>query len=129
MPGRLAGTEPPVVHLAGDLVACREVESLIPATATTCVKEGLTPDSLHMGQALTLTLSPVKARETIREDVATALRRADRPSPFHVEPPYEMRTQFENEKMADWAMGNYDELTRIDETTVAYGGDEFRLVL
>jgi len=119
----------PVAHLAGDLAACREVEALIPGVSTTCVKEGMTPTSLHVGQAPTLTLSPAKARQAIREDVSAALRETSRPSPFRVEPPYEIQTQFASEGMADWAMENHEGLTRIDATTVGYEGETFRLVL
>jgi len=111
------------------MAACREVESLIPGTATTCVKEGLTPESLHAGQAPTLTMSPVKARERIQDDVTSALLRVDRPAPFRVDTPFDIRTQFANDKLADRVVKQHDDLTRLDETTVAFEGDAFMLVL
>ena len=119
----------PVIHLVGDLAACREVNALIPGVSTTCVKEGMTPHSLHTGQAPTLTMSPAKAREDIQAGVSAGLKGPERPSSFHVEPPYEIRTQFESEKLTDWMMEHHEGLARIDETTVGYGGDAFRLVL
>lgn len=119
----------PVIFLAGDRAGCTEVEALIPGVATTCVKEGLTPESLHAGQAPTLSLSPRKARAQIREGANAAMRLTGEISPFHVDPPYETRTQFESTKMADWVMDNRDGLTRIDETTIGRTSDRLELIL
>ena len=82
----------PVVFLAGDRAACTEIEALIPGVATTCVKEGMTPAALHVGQEPMLSLSPRAARTRIREGAAAAVQLIEEIAPFRVEPPYETRT-------------------------------------
>ncbi|MFC2078221.1 M55 family metallopeptidase [Candidatus Bipolaricaulota bacterium] len=119
----------PVVFLSGDRAACTEIEGLIPGVATTCVKEGMTPVSLHAGQAPTLSLTPRRARERIREGARAAMRLTGEVSPFRVEPPYETRTLFAEKGQADWMMENRDGLTRIDEKTVGRTSDHLELIL
>jgi len=119
----------PVAYLAGDRAACEEVERLIPGVATTSVKEGLTSPSLHVGQAPTLTMSPRKACAEIRAGAKAALDVVHKVRPFLVAPPYETSTEFDNPKTADWIMQNREGVTRINETTVAYRGDQLRLIL
>lgn len=70
----------PFVFCAGDAAACREMEELCPGCVTVAVKQGLSLTSA-------LTVTPLKAREMIREGAQEAMSRLGQVKPLKIEGP------------------------------------------
>jgi D-amino peptidase len=72
----------PTVFVSGDDKVIDEAKALIPELVGVAVKEG-------QGIELAIHLSPVRARELIREGAAKAIACIDQVPPFRLDPPYE----------------------------------------
>ena len=79
----------PVVFLAGDEAACREVESLIPGVITAATKRGI-------GRNSAVSLSAQKSRSLIREGTIRALERQRKTpiAPLRVPGPYILEKRY-----------------------------------
>jgi len=88
----------PLVMISGDAAACAEARELVPSVETVAVIEGqkrgstrgmTTNEALDFNVAA-VHLSPVKAREMIRQAARRALANAETVERFWMGPPYEM---------------------------------------
>jgi D-amino peptidase len=70
----------PFVFCAGDAWACREMEELIPGCITVAVKEG-------MARRSSLTRTPQRAQQMIREGAEEAMKHIGEIKPFRLESP------------------------------------------
>jgi len=88
----------PVALLTGDATACAQARELLPGIDTVVVKEAV---SRYAARGM----SPVLARERIREGARRAVERAKRGelSPFRPEPPLRLEVDFVNAAGADAA--------------------------
>jgi D-amino peptidase len=77
----------PYVFCAGDLAACREMEELCPGCVTVPVKIGL-------GLTSSLTVTPAKAQEMIREGAQEAMSRIGQVKPLTIEGPVLFRQEW-----------------------------------
>ncbi|MEN6304698.1 MAG: M55 family metallopeptidase [Armatimonadia bacterium] len=77
----------PYVFCAGDAAACREMEELCPGCVTVAVKVGLSITSA-------LTVTPLKAREMIREAAQEAVSRIGQVKPLKIEGPVLFRDEW-----------------------------------
>ncbi|UCB42882.1 MAG: M55 family metallopeptidase [Dehalococcoidales bacterium] len=115
----------PFVFLSGDRAAAEEAEKLVPEIEVAVVKEGLSSESAGLSVAPAISLAPEKARAVIRETARRAMGKiGSSVEPHRIEPPYTLRTQFTEAKLADNAMSNPD-VRRIDETTVEIERNDF----
>ena len=88
----------PTILVTGDEAVCEEMHALVPETVTVAVKrgikrgpaKGLLEDQNRKFNVAAVHLSPVKARELIRQAAAEAVRKIDQIPPFFIEPPYEL---------------------------------------
>lgn len=85
----------PMIFLAGDDLACREAEELIPGIVTAVVKQSLARESA-------VSLAPATCQELIRQKVRQAVRahRKSRLPPLVFSPPYELEVALKEEGMA-----------------------------
>jgi D-amino peptidase len=114
----------PAVFISGDRAAVEEARALVPDIEGIVVKEGLVPEVRGLAQAPTLSQSPQKARELIRDGAKRAMAKARSIAPFRFEPPYRLRTQFTEAKYAD-ENANRPNVKRIDATTIEVEGTDF----
>jgi len=77
----------PFIFCAGDLAACREMEELCPGCVTVPVKIGLSKLS-------TLTVTPKRARQMLREGAEEAMRRLGSVKPLALEGPIVFREEW-----------------------------------
>lgn len=77
----------PFVFCAGDLAACREMEELCPGCVTVPVKVGLSLTSA-------LTVTPLRARQMIREGAEEALKRIGQVKPLTIDGPVLFRDEW-----------------------------------
>jgi D-aminopeptidase len=90
----------------------------MPQIETAVVKWGLSPAAVDLSvQSPTLCLAPEKAREVIRDSTMRAIERLGEMEPFHLQPPFAVRTRFYDPKHAERAAGRPGVL-RLDELTV-----------
>lgn len=88
----------PVVMITGDLAACEEARLLVPSIETVAViqgekrgsTKGMTTDEAIDFNVPAIHVSPIKAREMIREGAERALTKVNKVERFHLDPPYEM---------------------------------------
>jgi D-amino peptidase len=119
----------PTVFISGDRAAAEEAANLIPDIEAAIVKEGLAQQPLWLSPAPTRSLSSQKAHERIRETAQCAMKKIGTISPYRLEPPYTIRTQFTEQLFADKA-AKRPGVTRIDAVTVAYEhGEHLDLIL
>jgi D-amino peptidase len=107
----------PSVFISGDRAAAEEARKLVPDIEAAIVKEGLSRQPLWLSPAPTLSLSPEKAREVIRETAKRAMQKIGEIAPYFVEPPYTLRTQFTEKQLADKA-ATRPGVKRLDAVTV-----------
>ncbi|MEW5826433.1 MAG: M55 family metallopeptidase [Candidatus Bipolaricaulota bacterium] len=119
----------PLALLSGDQAACDEAAALVPDVVTVPVMRGLTLAPNLFESAATVCLSPRKARERICGAAARAVEQRAKVAPFVVPPPYTVRTRFESAGFADHAMRTYQDLRRVDETTVEKTAVELEMIL
>ncbi|MCE5239519.1 M55 family metallopeptidase [bacterium] len=77
----------PYVFCAGDVAACREMEELCPGCVTVPLKVGLSLLSA-------MTVTPVRARQMIREGAEEAMRRIGQVRPLTIEGPVLFRDEW-----------------------------------
>ena len=88
----------PVVMISGDAAACEEARTLAPSIETVAVIEGykmgarrgMTVDEAMDLNVPAIHVSPVKARQMIREAATRSLGRIGSVERFWIDPPYEM---------------------------------------
>ena len=88
----------PVVMISGDVPACQEASRLVPSIETVAVIEGQKLGStrgMTIDQAIDLNVpaihvSPIKARQMIRDAAQRCLAKIDNIQRYFVDPPYEM---------------------------------------
>lgn len=86
----------PVIFLAGDDCACREIEALIPGVVTAAVKESISRSAVK-------TLHPKKARVLLAEKTAEAITKKDSIKPLVPPATPTLRIEFTNYGQAEWA--------------------------
>ena len=88
----------PMVMISGDVAGCEEARRLLPAIETVAVIEGfkrgstkgMTTDEAIDFNVAAIHVSPIKARQMIRQGAKRALGKIGSAGRFHVDPPYEM---------------------------------------
>lgn len=88
----------PTILVTGDQAVCEEAHALVPEIVTVAVKRGirrgpahgLLEDENRRFNAAAVHLSPIRARELIRDAAEQAMRAIDIIPPFFIEPPYEL---------------------------------------
>lgn len=104
----------PWVFTSGDTHACREAEQWVPGMVTAPVKTGLSATcAIH--------LTPVDARNLIRDRVQEAVARVGEIEPLRVQGPLVMEIVREEPWPAELRPG----AERVDEFTIRYTGDRF----
>ena len=104
----------PWIFTAGDAHACRESVRWVPDIATAAVKEGL-------AEQCAIHLSPVDARNLIREQIQEAIIRAERISPLTIDGP----TTIDIERDDPWPATLKPGAERLDAFTLRYSGENF----
>ena len=108
----------PTVFVSGDKVAVEEAMKLVPDIEAAVVKWAL-GEKEKLG-ALSIqkakSLSPLKAQDLLRETGRRALSRAKLISPFWIDPPYELRVEYTEQKYAEFALENTG-VEKIDDVT------------
>jgi D-amino peptidase len=108
----------PCVFLSGDRAAAEEAEKLVPEIEVAVVKEGLSSEVAGLYVAPAISLSPEKARVVIRDAAKRAMAKiGSSVEPYRIEPPFTLRTQFTEVKLADHAMAQPG-VRRVDATTI-----------
>lgn len=107
----------PFVFLSGDRAAAEEAQAIVPDVEVAIVKEGLSLKAAGLPVAPAISLSPAKARKVIQEAAEKAIAKISMIEPYHLEPPYTLRTQYTESKFADHHAAQPG-VTRINETTV-----------
>lgn len=113
----------PFVFLSGDRAAAEEAQALVPDIEVAIIKEGLSPTAAGLSVAPAISLAPQKAREVIREAAKRAMAKIGAVAPYRMKPPYTLRTQFTEIKLADRAAAQPG-VKRIDATTVEIERDD-----
>jgi D-amino peptidase len=102
----------PVTLVTGDRKLCEEARTFLRNVVTVVVKEAT-------GRTAARCISPIKARQLIKNGAAKALKHADSVKPFKIKPPINLKVAFMNSGMAEIA-----ELVpgskRIDGRTLSY---------
>jgi D-amino peptidase len=102
----------PVTLVTGDRKLCEEARTFLRKVVTVIVKEAV-------GRTAARCISPIKARQLIKNGATKALEQADRVKPFKIKPPINLKVAFINPGMAEIA-----ELVpgskRIDGRTLSY---------
>jgi D-amino peptidase len=111
----------PTVFISGDKDGAEEAQELIPNIVTAVVKEGMKPAGKRLGKVPTLSLTPQKAREVIKEKAKEAMGKIKEIEPFVIEGPYTVRTKYAKKEFADWSAKNPN-IKRIDDYTVEAKG-------
>jgi D-amino peptidase len=109
----------PAIYLSADDKAALEAQLFVPNVTTTAVKFG-------EGREAARHVASQDACEMIREDVARAVRRADRVAPFDAfDPPYELEIRFVEPLSAESVRRRWDgvDVTRVDSRTVRLESD------
>lgn len=86
----------PVIMLAGDDGACREIEALIPGVVTAAVKESISRSCIK-------TLHPKKARALLAEKTMEAISKKDKIKPLTPPDNPILKMEFNNYGQAEWA--------------------------
>lgn len=103
------------VFLAGDLAATQEAKRLVPEMETVAVKFGLGPTGC-------MSLAPEKAWALIEEGARRAMAKIGQVKPFVREPPYILRVEFREAKLAEQSAQN-PRVFKISETVVECCGN------
>jgi D-amino peptidase len=107
----------PTVFLSGDQAACNEFLKYVPNGEVAPVKVGL-------GLNVALNLSPVKARELIKERVKKALQKIPEIKRYWVPPPYELVIEFKDKESAENRAKSPD-WKKIDDYKVVKRADDY----
>jgi D-amino peptidase len=110
----------PVVMVSGDEALSREVEALLPWTERVVVKQGITAWSA-------VNLSPLLARERIKQGAENALHRLPEMRPYTVSSPVRLEVTFYRPIFADLA-SLIPGVERLDGTRVVYIGKDMHEV-
>lgn len=114
----------PFMFLSGDRAAAEEAQALVPDVEVAVVKEGVSPQAAGVLSVVpAISLSPLKAREVIREGAKRAMSKIGAIEPYRVEPPFTLRVQCHEAKYAE-SLAARPGVARIDETTVEMEGAE-----
>ena len=101
----------PLLFVAGDRAACEEAERQFPGCATVAVKEAVRRNYAR------ITLPPERAHEAIREGARKAMALAGKLKPWKLEPPVEIKLEFNRADYADTVARNAG-VERLDARTV-----------
>lgn len=107
----------PFVFISGDRAAAEEALELVPEIETAVVKEGMLPVAAGLSAAPVISLAPQKARSVIHEAARRAMGKAAALRPACFEPPFVVRVQFSQTRLADRVVARPGAV-RIDATTV-----------
>lgn len=105
----------PTVFVSGDRAAIEETQRYVPNIEAVVVKEGLS-------RTAALTLSPLKARDLIREGACRAMQRINDIKPYTIPSPYTFITEFQAASSAI-SKATRTDVERIDTHTVKITGD------
>jgi len=115
----------PTVFVSGDQAAINEAKALVPEIEAAVVKWGLEEKeklgALSVRKAVSL--SPVKAQETIKTHAKKAMSLIGSVKPFKLTPPYTMTVQYTEAKWAENTM-KHDGVERVDELTITQTRDK-----
>lgn len=107
----------PCVFLSGDRAGAEEAQALVPGLEVAVVKEGLSPQAAGLSVVPAVSLAPEKARQVIREAATRAMAKIGTIEPYYLEPPYALRIQFTEARLADHVAARPGAV-RVDEVTV-----------
>ena len=102
----------PVTLVTGDRRLCEEARTFLRNAVTVVVKEAV-------GRTAARCISPIKARQLIKNGAAKALKQADKVKPFKIKPPINLKVAFINPGMAEVAE-LIPSSKRIDGRTLSY---------
>ncbi len=85
----------PLLFVSGDVAACREAEEQFPGVETVAVKEAIRRN------AAKLLFHPEESHRRIREGIARALQKADKPKPWKLDPPIEVMIELNRSDYAE----------------------------
>ncbi len=109
----------PTVLVTGDMTAIEEAKALVPGIEGAIVKWAL--DEKEKLGALSvrkaISLSPEKARSTIKEAARNAMDKIDLVKPFVIPTPFDLRVEYIEAKYAERIAGSPG-VTRVDEVTI-----------
>ena len=89
----------PVAFISGDRAAVEEARRLVPDAVGVAVKEGF-GGVMGLATAPTLALAPADTSRLIREGARQAVQKCKEMKPFSLEPPYEMKVVYTEDKYA-----------------------------
>jgi len=118
----------PTVLVTGDMTAIEEAKALVPGIEGAIVKWALAEKeklgALSVRKAISL--SPEKARSTIKDAARNAMDKIDLVKPFVIPTPFDLRVEYIEAKYAERIAGSPG-VTRADEVTITkkcHGLDE-----
>ena len=111
----------PFVFLSGDRAAAEEAQALVPEVEAAVVKEGLAGQAGGLSVLPALSLSPQKAQAVIRTGARRAMSRIGSVMPYRLEPPFNLRAQFTEERFAEPRAGQ-PHVKRLDAVTIEMKG-------
>ncbi|MBN2460949.1 MAG: M55 family metallopeptidase [Candidatus Cloacimonetes bacterium] len=114
----------PCVFLSGDRAAVLEAEALIPEIETVEVKKSLSKNAVDLSLCPVRSLSAVKSRQLIYKKARQAMKKIGVVKPFQAEPPFKLRTVFQDHDTAQRAASRNGILLS-DEFTVETISDNF----
>lgn len=100
----------PCVLVCGDRAAVEEAQALVPEIIGAAVKDGIT-------RRCGFSLSPVKARQVIKEAACLAMSYVNKVKPYTLRAPYVVRVRYTEARYAD-DIAARSGIKRIDELTV-----------
>jgi D-amino peptidase len=119
----------PCVFVSGDRAAADEARTLIPEIRTGVVKEALHNREAGLTPAPGLSLSPVRAREVIRNGVREALAEVDQIRPFETPAPVRLLWHFGKPEQARGFAAEVRSARLVDGVTVELTGDNLLDIL
>ncbi len=107
----------PFIFLSGDRAAAEEARTLVPDVEVAVVKEGLAEDASGLTVLPATSLAPQKAQEVIRAAAGRAMAKIGTIPPYRLEPPFRLRAQFRDERLAEM-QAKQSNVKRLDAVTV-----------
>lgn len=106
----------PTIFISGDDATIAEARNYVPNIEGVSVKQGLSRTSA-------ITLTPIRAREKIRDGVREAVRRIGEIEPLRIPPPYEFRVRYLEDRFAE-SKAQQPGVERLDERTCRLFADD-----
>lgn len=115
--------EVPTVLVTGDKAACVEAMSIIPQVEAVALKEGVSHEAA-------ISLSPIKARQLIKNGAKKALTKINEIKPYKLQSPIELTIEFtESFKKSAETLSSKPYVKKVDARTVRIEGSDLVEVL